>query len=220
MHTLLENGMMRVNCSDKQIMWLLWIPKGCCAKKAENKEKNLNVKQRKISGRVTPGIVCAAWIYKIEMSSSGICVQLRGIKTTINRREKVRRKKVKNAFLIVRFPNKAKNKWNDFERVKLEDSMWKNCVCPEIRLTTACPKKSEANTSMNLTPRKSWTFALFESESNWVIAISFFQQIGKWKEISSVLQNYLFLVINTRNLQLQICSLSFFRRSSAEKYLI
>jgi hypothetical protein len=49
--------MMRVNCSDKQITTLGY-QKGVAEKKAE--KRNLNAQQRKISGRVTPGIVRAA----------------------------------------------------------------------------------------------------------------------------------------------------------------
>lgn len=48
------------------------------------------------------------------------------------------------------------------------------------------------------------TFALFESESNWLIAVSFFFEHIEEVKSKSVLQNYLFLIINTRNLQLQI----------------
>lgn len=40
-------------------------------------------------------------------------------------------REVKNAFQIVRLSNKEIVK-----RVKLRRLMWKNCVCPEIRLTT------------------------------------------------------------------------------------
>lgn len=114
-------------------------------------------------------------------------------KTTINRREKVR--KVKNAFQIVRLSNEEIVK-----RVKLRRLMWKNCVCPEIRLTTLVHPNC-----FRLPSPWQRTFALFKSASNWLIAVSSLSLSNNRmkKDSTSVLQNYLFCVA------LSCCQLQF-----------
>lgn len=58
-------------------------------------EKNQNAKQRIISGRVTPGIVCAAWIDKIEMSSTGICKEAQKQQLTEGRKWEGKKSKMR-----------------------------------------------------------------------------------------------------------------------------
>jgi hypothetical protein len=145
----------------------------------------------------------AAWIDTNRNVIHRDFIQFGGRKTTINwKREKVRRQKVKNAFLIVRFSNKD----GEFEAVKLGHLMWKNCVCPEIRLTTACLGEIRSKHFDKFSP--ALNVCAFQERSqlvNWCF-LSHIPSVFRKRNPSSVLQNYLFLVINTKNLQLQICS--------------